>query len=85
MTEIEKRRKEKGYTQQFMSEEIDTSIGCYNMYENNQRKVPKEKAILIANVLGCQMDDIFIPSNFTVSETVAKEATNEINNGDTHK
>ena len=31
------------------------------------------------------MDDIFIPSNFTVSETVAKEATNEINNGDTHK
>ena len=54
MTEIEKRRKEKGYTQQFMSEEIDTSIGCYNMYENNQRKVPKEKAILSVQKLFCK-------------------------------
>ena len=56
-----------------MAEKIDTSIGCYNMYENNQRKVPKEKAILIANVLECELDDIFVPSSFTVSEILAKE------------
>lgn len=73
MTEIERRRKEKNYTQQYMAEKIDTSIGCYNMYENNQRKVPKEKAILIANVLECELDDIFVPSSFTVSEILAKE------------
>ena len=73
MTEIEKRRKEKGYTQQYKAENIDTSIGCYNMYENNQRKVPKEKAILISNVLGCELDDIFVPSSFTVSEISVKE------------
>ena len=74
MTEIEKRRKEKGYTQQFMADNIETSIGCYNMYENNQRKVPKEKAILIANVLECNLSDIFTPSSFTASEKIAKEA-----------
>lgn len=73
MTEIEKRRKEKGYTQQYMAENIDTSIGCYNMYENNQRKVPREKAVLIANVLECELDNIFVPSSFTVSEISAKE------------
>lgn len=73
MTEIERRRKEKNYTQQYMAEKIDTSIGCYNMYENNQRKVPKEKAILIANVLECELDDIFVPSSFTVSEIRVKE------------
>lgn len=73
MTEIEKRRKEKGYTQQYMAENIDTSIGCYNMYENNQRKVPRDKAVLIANVLECELDNIFVPSSFTVSEISVKE------------
>lgn len=73
MTEIEKIRKNRGYTQQFMAESIETSIGCYNMYENNQRKIPKEKAVLIAKVLECQIHDIFIPSNFTASENRAKE------------
>ena len=38
MTEMEKKRQEKGYTQQLMAENIDVSVGCYNMYENNQRK-----------------------------------------------
>lgn len=72
MTEIEKRRKEKGYTQQFMAEQIKTSIGCYNMYENNQRKVPIEKANLIATVLDCSRDDIFTPFSFTVCEIKTK-------------
>ncbi len=69
MTLIEKIRKEKGYTQQFMAENIDVSIGCYNMYENNQRKIPIEKAKRIANLLNCEINDIFTPSSFTVSET----------------
>ena len=73
MTEIERRRKEKGYTQQYMADNIDTSVSCYNMYENNQRKVPKDKAKLIANVLESDLNDIFVPSSFTVSEKIAKE------------
>lgn len=68
MTEIEKRRKEKGYTQQFMADSIDVSIGCYNMYENNQRKIPKEKADLIADVLKCKTQELFSVSTFTASE-----------------
>lgn len=74
MTEIEKRRLEKGYTQQFMADNIEVSVGCYNMYENNQRKIPKDKAESIANVLQCQIDDIFTPFTFTNCETKAKEA-----------
>lgn len=73
MTVIERKRKEKNYTQQYMADSIDTSIGCYNMYENNQRKVPKDKAILIADVLECEVKDIFEPSIFTASEIKAKE------------
>lgn len=73
MTEIEKKRKETGYTQQYMADIIDVSVGCYNMYENNQRKVPRDKAIKIAEVFNCEIRDIFIPSNFTSCEIQAKE------------
>ena len=73
MTELERRRKEKGYTQQYMADETAVSVGCYNMYENNQRKVPIEKAEKIAEILKCKKDDIFVPSNFTVCETIIKQ------------
>ena len=79
MTEVEKRRREKGFTQQFMADSINVSIGCYNMYENNQRKIPKNKAEGIAKVLGCNTKDIFIPFTFTNCETKAKEATKNAN------
>ncbi len=74
MTVVEKKRQEKGYTQQFMAENINVSIGCYNMYENNQRKIPKDKAEEIARVLECNVSDIFVPFTFTNCETKAKEA-----------
>lgn len=74
MTEVEKRRREKGFTQQFMADSINVSIGCYNMYENNQRKIPKNKAEGIAKVLDCDTSDIFVPFTFTNCETKAKEA-----------
>lgn len=74
MTEMEKKRQERGYTQQFMADSIEVSVGCYNMYENNQRKIPKNKAEAIAKVLQCEIGDIFIPFTFTNCETIAKEA-----------
>lgn len=74
MTEIEKKRQEKGYTQQFIADKINVSVGCYNMYENSQRKIPKDKAELIADLLECKITDIFIPFTFTNCETMAKEA-----------
>ena len=74
MTEIERKRQEKGYTQQFMADNINVSVGCYNMYENNQRKIPKDKAEKIAKVLNCDIRDIFVPSTFTNCETKSKEA-----------
>lgn len=74
MTEMEKRRQEKGFTQQFMAENIGVSTSCYNMYENNQRKVPSNKAEAIVKVLGCKLSDIFVPSSFTNCEAIAKEA-----------
>ena len=74
MTEMEKKRQERGFTQQFMADSIEVSVGCYNMYENNQRKIPKNKAEAIAKVLECEINDIFIPFTFTNCETIAKEA-----------
>ena len=74
MTEIERKRLEKGYTQRFMAESISVSIGCYNMYENNQRKIPKGKAEEIAKVLECDVSDIFVPNTFTNCEINVKEA-----------
>ena len=74
MTEIERRRKVLGFTQFYMANEINVSIGCYNMYENNQRKVPVDKANKIALILKCNVNDIFIPSSFTPSEIEAKES-----------
>ena len=73
MTEMEKRRQEKGYTQQFVADNIEVSVACYNMYENNQRKIPKNKAELIAKLFECETSDIFIPFTFTNCETVARE------------
>ena len=73
MTEIEKKRQEKGYTQQFMADNINVSVSCYNMYENNQRKIPKDKAEGIAKVLNCNVSDIFVPFTFTNCEIKAKE------------
>lgn len=73
MTKIEKKRQEKGYTQQFMANNINVSVSCYNMYENNQRKIPKDKAEAIAKVLDCNVVDIFVPFTFINCETKAKE------------
>lgn len=69
MTEVEKRRQEKGFTQAYMARNIGVSIGCYNMYENSQRRIPKSKAEKIADVLRCEVNDLFIPSCFTNCET----------------
>lgn len=73
MTRLEKNRKNKGYTQRFMADKIGVSVACYNMYENNQRKIPISKAKVIANVLECNIDAIFVPSNFTNCEILVKE------------
>lgn len=69
MTVIEKKRLEKGYTQEYMAKAIEVSTGCYNMYENNQRKIPKNKAEKIAKILNCEVDKLFMPFTFTNCET----------------
>jgi transcriptional regulator with XRE-family HTH domain len=68
MTKIEVKRKDKNLTQQEIAEYIDSSIGGYNMYENNRRKIPRKKAEKIAEILKCEISEIFLPSTFTASE-----------------
>ena len=68
MTKLEEKRRKENFTQAFMAESINVSLGCYSMYENNQRKIPREKAELLAKILKCEISDIFIPSNFTNCE-----------------
>lgn len=70
MTSLELERKKIGKTQQEIAEKIGVSVSCYNMYENNQRKIPNEKAEKLVEVFNKKKEDIFLPANFTASEII---------------
>lgn len=72
VSKLEKRRIELGYTQQQVAKATGISVASYSMYENNQRKVPKEKAEKIANYLKTELDELFLPFYFTTCEIEGK-------------
>ena len=65
---LENKRVSKGYTQQYMADQIGISIASYNYYENGQRDIPKWVVDKIKNILEINRDDIFLPSKFSLSE-----------------
>lgn len=72
MKNIAKLRAEKKLTQTKMAKMLGISVSSYNMYENGQRKIPQNKAIQIAKVLGVRIEDIFLPTAFTISKSGKK-------------
>ena len=68
MSHLECLRLSKGFTQEFIAKQIGVATSTYSQYENGIRSVPLEKATAISDVLGCQVEDIFLPSKFTVSK-----------------
>lgn len=62
-------RLKKGITQLEMSRKLGIAVSTYNMYENAQRKIPLHIAKNIAKIVELSMEELFIPSTFTIHKT----------------
>lgn len=65
---LELLRKSKNISQVEMAQRLNIPVSTYNVYENGNRKVPKEIARNIAKILNVEVKDIFLPATFTVSK-----------------
>lgn len=67
-------RMEKGLTQEMIASYAGIAVSTYSQYENGLRTVPRKTAESIATIIGCSIDEIFLPQKFTVSKTDGREA-----------
>lgn len=68
MRRIEDIRKAKGFTQEFVAGAVGIAKSSYNQYETGARNIPADIAQKIADVLGVETGEIFLPVKFTVSK-----------------
>jgi len=61
-------RLSKNKTQEDMARELKIGVSTYNQYENSQRNVPDKIASKIAEILGVNIEQIFLPTKFTISK-----------------
>jgi len=69
VTELERIRKDRGLTQSDVASRAGIAVSTYSMYENGLRPVPLHVAQTVAEALSCAVDEIFLPSKFTVSKS----------------
>lgn len=62
-TNLKKLREAKGIQQQHMAKLLGYTTISYNKVENGKRGLPASKALKAAEILGCSMDEIFLPSD----------------------
>lgn len=67
--DLETLRAKNGYSQSEMAKMLQIPISTYYVYESGKRKVPIDIANKIANILGVDINNIFLPATFTVSKT----------------
>jgi len=73
MKSLQNYRTKKEYTQAYMAKKLGVSIAAYNLYENGGRKIPIRVVLKIIEVLEIEnIDEIFLPSSFTLSENTIK-------------
>lgn len=60
------KRIQQKYSQTDMARNLNIAVSTYNMYENENRRVPLKIATKISDVLKCEVDDLFIPATFTI-------------------
>lgn len=77
MRNLSELRISKGITQEQMAKKLDIGVSTYNQYENSQRSIPYKIAKKIANILEVKVEDIFLPTRFTVSKTNKPKVSNE--------
>lgn len=68
MTSLEVARKACGLTQRDVASIAKVAVPTYSQYETGARSIPSEKAVLIAQAVKAQVDDIFLPVKFTISK-----------------
>ena len=51
-------RKEKGYTAQYMADELVMTIGAYRKYENGRTSPPLDNLIKMADILNVSLDNL---------------------------
>ena len=73
MTALADLRKKAGYTQEEMSKLLNIGLSTYNQYENSQRHIPRDVANKIAAILNVSIEDIFLPTRFTVQNFTNKD------------
>lgn len=69
MSKLEELRASKGLTQDVIAANAGIAISTYSQYENGLRSVPIKTAERIAEILGCELSEIFLPQKFTVSKS----------------
>ncbi len=69
MTDLAKRRKAMGLTQDAVALIAGIAPSTYCYYEIGVRPVPADTAGLIAKALNCEVAHIFLPIKFTVSKS----------------
>ena len=72
MRQIEDVRKARGFTQEYVASNIGVATSSYNQYETGARSIPADIAERIANVLGVEVSEIFLPVKFTIREQQAE-------------
>lgn len=60
------KRMQHKHSQTDMARKLNIAISTYNMYENENRRIPLKVAKEISNILKCEVDDLFCPATFTI-------------------
>lgn len=60
---LRKIRKSKSLNQEEMAKLIGYSVSGYRKIENGDRGLPIHKAMKASEILGCSLDEIFLPAN----------------------
>ena len=68
MNILEEKRKTAKITQKDIANELNITISTYCQYENGNRSIPCECAKKIAEILNCDISELFTPKNFTISK-----------------
>ena len=65
MTKLKQLREAKGFEQQEFARMLGyKSLTKYNEIENGHKNLPIVKAMIAKELLGCTLEDIFLPINF---------------------
>lgn len=71
LTPLRQVREDLGFTQTEFAKRLGIWVSQYNMIERAKRKAPLSVALQISQIAGKPVNEIFLPSGFTVGETAS--------------